>query len=427
MSLPLRNCIIGVDTPILTTKGYIPRVFFNNSATNLVVKPVKNMLEYLLPIYTYIDIPNANSDKITAMYNNVRNIVLNYVGGDLSKDTVVYTKNATDAINMLSNAFRQESPDKVVLTTKMEHMANYLPYKENMNTVLINLTPEGLIDMADYRLKLEEYKGRVKLVAVTGASNVTGVVPDFYEMARLAHEYGAMIIVDIVQLLQHRPFTMKPHSDPEHIDFVAFSAHKCYTGLDGGALVGNADFLNKYFPIEFGAGITKYIDDEKVIYSNMPTKYETGYPDILGIISMGEALKFLSCVGLDNIANYEKKLYEYLIYKLKEVPGIKIYVENSPQVKIPYVAFNIDSIYFKTVASKLGYDYGIEVTSGVVGSNMYVQFLLGISNEEAYALYESGKGYGVVRVTLAFYNTFYEIDRLAYALKEIVKSNNLIV
>lgn len=418
-NLNLKNFIIGANTPIETTMGLTQRVYFNNSATTLILKPAMQKFLSLLPIYTYVNVPSSNSELITKMYEETRDVILEIVDGDPNKDIAIFTKNSTEAINILAAVFRQDDPDQVVLSTTMEHLANYLPYEERMQTELIKIGENGNIDLEDYVLKLEKYQGRVKLVAVTGASNITGVIPPYYEMARLAHKYGAKIFVDVVQVVQHLPFTMKPHNCEDHIDFVAFSAHKAYTGLDGGTLVGPFNFLEKYLPLDFGSGITKFIDNSQIIYSDPPKKYETGYPDVLGIITMSTALQFLMKVGLDNIAIYERRLYKYLLRRMQEVPGITIYDDNSPFVGIPYISFNLKGISFKTVASKLGLDYGIEIGNGRLGADLYVQFLLGLSNEEAFEAYISGKGYGVNRVSLGMYNTFEEIDCFICALKKI--------
>ncbi|MCM1990097.1 aminotransferase class V-fold PLP-dependent enzyme [Oceanirhabdus seepicola] len=418
-NLNLKKYIIGANTPIETTTGFTPRVYFNNSATTLILKPAMEKFCSLLPIYTYIDVPSSNSEIITKMYEETRDVILELVGGDPNKDIAIFTKNSTEAINVLAQVFFQDAPDQVVLSTTMEHLANYLPYKTRMQTELIKIGENGNIDLDDYVSKLEKYQGRVKLVTVTGASNVTGVIPPYYTMARLAHKYGAKIFVDVVQVIQHFPFTMKPHDCEAHIDFVAFSAHKAYSGLDGGALVGPFNFLKKYLPLDFGSGITKFIDSSQIIYSDPPKKYEAGYPDVLGIITMRAALQFLMKVGLANIDKYERRLYKYLLCKMKEVPSIKIYDDNSPFVGIPYISFNLKGISFKTVASKLGLDYGIEIGKGTVGADLYVQFLLGLSNEEAFEAYNSGKGYGVVRISLGMYNTFEEIDYFICALKKI--------
>jgi len=419
MNLDLKKYIIGPNTPIETTKGLTPRVYFNNSATTLILKPAMKKFYSLLPIYTYVDVPSSNSELITKMYEQTRDVILEMVGADLNKDVAIFTKNSTEAMNVLAEVFLEDDPEQVVLSTTMEHLANYLPYKARMQTELITIGENGNIDLEDYILKLEKYQGKVKLVAVTGASNITGVVPKYYEMARLAHQYGAKIFVDIVQVIQHLPFTMKPHSNEEHIDFVAFSAHKAYSGLDGGALIGPYGFLEKYLPLDFGSGITKFIDSSRIIYADPPKKYETGYPDVLGVITMSVALQFLMKVGLNNIAKYEIRLYKYLLYRMQEVPGITIYDNNSPFVRIPYISFTLEGIGFSTVARKLGLDHGIEIGNGKLGADLYVQSLLGLSNKEAYKRYRSGEGYGVNRVSLGMYNTFEEIDIFIDALKKI--------
>lgn len=414
--------VIGANTVINTNKGCRKRIYFDNGATTLIFKAIEEKINSLYPEYTYIELPNYNSAKITEMYNESREIVKEYLGADKERDISIDVKNATDGINIFANAIFQEDPNQIVLTTKMEHLANYLPYKEKLRTELIEVTPQGNIDLEDYKEKLELYKGKVKYVCVTAASNVTGIITPFYEMARLAHEYGARIFVDIVQLLQHRKFSMKPYNSPEHIDFVAFSAHKCYAGLDGGALIGPSEFFDKYKPLEFGASITKFVNSKSVIYDDSPGKYEAGYPDVLGTICMGTALKTINSIGINRICSIEKQLYWYLLKELKTIPNIKIYGIDSRAVGIPFISFNIKNIPSGKIAEILGYDYGIELAGGKFGADIYVQTLLGFTDEEAYRQYSSGKKYGVVRVSLGFYNTFNEIDELINALKYIVDS-----
>lgn len=418
-SLNLKDYIIGANSLIDTVNGVVPRIYFNNASTTLMLKPVNERLQELLPAYTYTRITNRNSDVLTDMYEEVRDIVLEIVGGDYIEDQVIYTKNATSSINLLSELLYQEDKEQIVLSTKMEHLSNYLPYKVKLNTELIELNKDGTIDMCDYENKLIKYKGKVKLVAVTGASNITGICPPIYLMAKLAHKYGARIFVDIVQLVQHKPFSMKDHNCDEHIDFVAFSSHKCYSGLECGVLVGSRNFFKKFKPLEYGSGITKFVSSEKIILSRGTERFETGYRDLLGVIIMGEALNFLMGVGLDIIAEYERNLYNYLVDKLKEVPNIIIYERNNRNSGVPCVAFNFKQISFKELANELGYVHGIEVGEGKLGADLYVQFLLGINDEEAFKVFNSSSEYGIVRASLSMYNSCEEIDRFILSLKEI--------
>lgn len=412
----LRNCFYGTDTPIPTRYGTTSRVYLNNAATPLVAKPAIEELCNILPIYSYGNEANALSAQLTAKYNEVRDIVKDFIGADASLDTVIYTNNTTSAINILSEIYYEHDPNQIILTTRMEHMANYLPFREKMKTLAVGLTPEGNVDMKDYAAKLKQYRGQIKLVAVTGASNITGIIPPFYDMAAMAHSYGAKIFVDAVQLVQHKSFTMKPHDDASHIDFVSFDGHKFYTGQSGGVLVGDRAFLDQYKPLMFGAGITEFVSSSKIIYKGSPERYEAGYPDFLGIISWGAAIRFLNEIGMKNVEEWEQGLYWHLISRLSQIPNLILYGDIYSNTRIPFVAFNLKSMSYKTLANHLGFGYGIDIASGTCGANLYVQDLLGLTDEEAFSLYQSGEGYGIVRASIGLFNNYEDIDRLADAL-----------
>lgn len=416
---PWRNVFYGTDTPMRTSRGFLPRVYLNNGATPQIAKPVIEDFLRWLPRYAYDNELNMISRDMKTAYNEVRRVVLDYIGGDPERDTVIYTPTTTTAINLLGHIMRQYDPGQVIITTRLEHMANYLPWRENFEISLVRITPYGNVDMEDYRRKLEQYRGRVKLVAVAGASNITGVIPPFYEMARLAHAYGARIFLDAVQLVQHKPFAMKPHGDPEHIDFLSFDGHKCYTGQSGGVLVGPKDFLDLWHPMIYGAGITDFVSTSQIVYRTAPERYEAGYPDFLGILSLGSALRFLQKVGMHQIVQYESGLYEHLVKGLWEIPGILLYGTGDPACHAPFVAFNLKGVPFQLLAKCLGDEYGIAVASGTSGANLYVQDLLGLTDSQAYALYQSGHNYGLVRATIGLFNSCTDVDRLIDALKRI--------
>lgn len=412
--------IEGANIPVKTTDGEMTkRIYFNNAATTLALRPVMKKVNANVPFLTYTDAPCPLGERNTIHYEEVRQIILDYVGGDVNKDSVIYVKNATEGINLLSDLFYQEDPDQVVITTAMEHMANYLPFVSRFKTAIVGVTKIGELDLDDLEYKLKKNKGKVKLVTVTAASNVTGITPPIYEIAKLVHKYGARILVDAVQLIQHRPLSMKPYDDDEHLDFVVFSAHKCYTPFDGGALIGPYDFFKEYHPYVDGSGTTKFISSEKIILADPPKRYEAGYPDIFGVMAMGKAFNFLKKVGLDNIADYEKKLLIYAQSKMWEVPKIKIYAQNSCHINIPIISFNVDGIYHTEVGRYLGYNHGVEVGAGTVGADVYVQALMGVSPQKAYEQYVKGKSVGLVRISLGMYNTVSEIDGFVDALKDI--------
>ena len=420
MNFNYSDCVVGSNTPICTNHGFRNRIYFNNGATALVLKEVLNKINNLYPFYTYINVNNYNSNQITAMYFEARDVIKNYIGADINKDTVIYIKNATLGINIFANILTQMDKDQVILTTKMEHMANYLPYAKRLNTVLIDVLPDGNIDLEDYKNKLELYKGKVKFVCVTAASNITGIIPPFYTMAKLAHQYGAKIFVDAVQLIPHKPFDMKPHNSPEHIDFLVFSGHKFYSGLYGGALVGPTEFFDQYLPIEYGSSMTEFVNTKKIILKDSPSRYEAGYPNIVGIIAMGTSLKFISRIGINNIEKVESSLYKHLLDGLKQIPNIILYGTEANAPYIPFISFNFRGIHHSTISKILGYDYGVEIASGKNAADIYVQTLLGLTDEQAYELYLRDIDYGVLRVSLGFYNTHEEIDCFLKILRSVV-------
>ncbi|WP_242269027.1 aminotransferase class V-fold PLP-dependent enzyme [Bacillus cereus group sp. BfR-BA-01352] len=420
MNFNYSGCVVGNNTQICTNYGCRNRIYFNNGATALILKEVLNKINNLYPFYTYTNVNNYNSNQITTMYLEVKDIIKKYIGADVNKDTVIYVKNATLGINIFANILTQIDKDQVVLTTKMEHMANYLPYAARLKTVLIDVLPDGNIDLEDYKNKLELYKGKIKFVCVTAASNITGIVTPIYTIAKIAHQYSAKIFVDAVQLIQHKPFDMKPHDSPEHIDFLVFSSHKIYSGLDGGALVGPSQFFNQYLPLEYGASISEFVNTKKIILKDSPSRYEAGYPNIVGVIAMGTALKFISRIGINNIERIERSLYKHLLDGLREIPNIILYGTEANASHIPFISFNFKGIHPFTISQILGYDYGIEIASGKNAADIYIQTLFGLTDKQVYELYLRNIDYGVLRVSLGFYNTHEEIDCFLKILRLVV-------
>lgn len=418
--MDLSEYIEGANLKVKTKNGEtVKRIYFNNSATPLVLKNVVDNLNFEIPWLTYINAPGIISEKNTLEYENVRHTILKLIDGDKEKDSVIYVKSATEGINLLAEFFKKENSNKLVITTAMEHMANYLPFKVNFPTKVVGITEKGELDLCQLENMLKNNAGNVSLVTVTGASNVTGITTPIYEIARMAHKYGAKILVDIVQVIQHKPFSMMPYECDEHIDFIVFSGHKCYSPLNGGALVGPKSFFEKFTPALYGSGSTKFVFDDKIIYANIPQRFEAGYPEYFGTLAMGKALNTLNKIGLSRISRYERELFLYTKEELKKIPNVIIYGDKSNNVIIPNISFNISNMYYKDVAKYLVNNFGIETGAGLVGADIYVQRLLGISPKEAYIRFMRENPVGLVRISLGMYNTFDEIDRFIYAIKTL--------
>lgn len=418
----IRNYFIGVNSPIRTENNiYRERVYLNSAATGLPLRNVVNKINKLLPYYTFYETDSYAGLKLTDEYEHVRNIALDYVKANKLENTAIFVKSSTYAINLLAEIMLQNNPNSVVLSAAINGLPSYLPFKNRFQTDFIGFTATGNVNLNELEQKLISYAGKVKLVTITAASNITGITPAIYEAAKLAHKYGAKIFVDTTQYLQHKPFNIKPNSADNHIDFIAFSAHKYYSPYNSGVLIGPASYLEMFCPPNTGSYITNFVSTEKIIYKDSPFKYETGYANVLAVIAMGEALNSLNFIGLNKIMQYEKKLYDYTINKLQEIDRVFIYGLASNEVNIPIISFNVKGSNNRKVASDLGYKYGIIIGSGNLSSDIYIQYLQGLSPQEAYKLYLKAEYQSVCRVSLAFYNTKSEIDRFVEALKIIIK------
>jgi selenocysteine lyase/cysteine desulfurase len=413
LAYTLRQLVMDVSTLIPTQNGTLNSINFDNAGTTPPFKSVIREIEKYSPWYKYISDKSEKAKLLSELYEEGRVSIMNFVNADLNNDTVVYTKNTTEAINILSNVIcpcPQSCDSKpVIITSYMEHLSDYLPWKYRCDNVLVRLLSDGRLDIEDLEKKLIEYQGRVKLVAITGASNVTGYVTPIDEIARLAHMYGAEFLADSAQLIQHRTIDMNPQDARARIDYIAFSAHKTYAPFFTGALVGNKEILDKGLPLCFGAGITKLATDTEVILKQAPTRYEAGSNNILGSIALSVAIQTMIQTGMGDIRKHESSLLSYAINALKENPKLVLYGDTEYlEDRIPIVSFNVIDKSHEEVAKYLYDGYGIIAKNGYCGADLYVRKLT-----------ENSPFDGVARVSMALYNQDFEIDRLIKALEKI--------
>ncbi len=239
LPVDLRPEIVGVDQAAPLLDGsQVTYVNLDNAASTPSLRYVKDKMDEALVYYSSVHRGTGFKSLLsTQLYEQAREIVLDFVGADRQQDVVIFCKNTTDALNKLANRFPFQ-PGDMVLTTAMEHHSNDLPWRAKAQVIHSGLNPDGSLDMHDFTANLERYSGKIKLVAVTGASNVSGFLNPIHDIAELAHRHGAMIVADCAQLLPHRKIDMQPFGSPRHLDFIAFSAHKVYAPLGSGGLVG---------------------------------------------------------------------------------------------------------------------------------------------------------------------------------------------
>ncbi|HHV63906.1 MAG TPA: aminotransferase class V-fold PLP-dependent enzyme [Peptococcaceae bacterium] len=429
--LDYRDLVVGVDSLVELANGKkIKGINFDNAATTPPFKAVMEEISRFAPYYASIHRGAGYKARISSTrYEEARNIVKSFVGADKEKDIVIFVKNATEAINKVANRLAQKSEASseqekdVILSTTMEHHSNDLPWRNKYLVDYIAVDECGRLVWKDFHAKLEKYKGRVKLVTVTGASNVTGYVNPVHRLAELAHKYGAKILVDGSQLIPHMPFEMKAYSSGKHIDFLVFSAHKMYAPFGVGVLIGPKDFFNEGEPDYPGGGTVRAVTHEQVIWNDPPAKEEAGTPNLMGVVALASAIRTLRDIGMKNVYRHEQALTKQLCNGLKKISCIEAYCIDDEQERVGIVSFNMKGIYHEKLAAMLAGEAGIAVRSGCFCAHPYVITLLGITPDQQQKIINNPLAAkpGMVRVSFGIYNNHEEVEKLLEILQEIAK------
>ncbi|MCI7554853.1 MAG: cysteine desulfurase [Tenericutes bacterium] len=336
------------------------------------------------------------SYKVDVEYENARKTVAEFIGADT--DEIVFTSGDTASLNYIATGFFDnllEAGDEIIITNA-EHASNVLPWFRlaNKHDLKINYIP---LD-SNLHVTLENLKTvvtpKTKVIAIAEITNVVGDVRPIKEITDFAHENNIFVVVDGAQSVPHKSVNVKETG----IDFLAFSGHKMCGPTGIGVLYAKRELLNNIEPLILGGGMNESFDNENEIYlKEIPHRLEAGTPNIAGAIGLGEAVKYLSNIGMDKIAIYEQKLKEYLTNKLKQIPYINIVNEEADS---GIIAFNVEGIFSQDVAYYLN-KYNICVRAG---------------NHCAKILKKSIGVKNTVRVSLYFYNTYEELDALVELL-----------
>jgi len=421
----IRSFVVGLDEPVELADGTRrPLINFDNAATTPALIPVMEEVNRKLLMYGSIGRGfSQKSDASTDLYQETRHTVLSFVGLDPYEDydyTCFYVNNTTDGLNKLASALITDGED-LVLATRMEHHSNDLSWRERCRMIYAEVDEQGRIRYDEIERLLKE--NPVKLVAVTAASNVTGYITDVHRVAKLAHRYGAMIVVDGAQIVAHRAFSMKGDTPEENIDFFVFSAHKMYSPYGGGAVVGLRSVLSEHIPQFYGGGMIQIVGDDSVNFRDPPELYEAGSPNYPGIVGMGTAMKILKEVGFDAIEAHEQKLIRRMIDGLKRFDNVVVYgdTENIGD-RVGVVTFNCTDVNSYFLAMKLTELGGIATRRGAFCAHPYVWRLLGIPDSQLVEFQECGDSGtpGMIRVSFGIYNTEEEVDEFLRVLAEAI-------
>jgi len=406
--MPFNVNEIRKDFPILQreTSDGVPLVYLDSTATSQ--KP----LVVIEAMNDYYRRSNANihrgvhtlAEEATAMYEGAREKIAKFINAPSARQ-VIYTRNTTESINLVAYSWARANlrvGDLVVLT-EMEHHSNLVPWhilqaERGIELDFIPVTADGLLDLDAYRSLLSRSP---KLVSFTHMSNVLGTINPAVEIIRMAHEAGAITLVDAAQSVPH----LKVDVRQLDADFLAFSAHKMCGPTGIGALFGKADLLEKMPPFLGGGDMIKEVKLRSFRSNSLPHKFEAGTPAIAEAVGFGAAVDYLNSVGMDNIAAHEHEITGYALERLEEIPGVKV-LGPDVQHKGGVAAFTLGGVHPHDVAQILDKD-GIAVRAG---------------HHCAQPLHEKFGIPATSRASFYLYNTKEEVDLLVngiYKVKEL--------
>ena len=374
-------------------------IYFDNGATTM--KP-QVVIDEVIDYYSNYTANSHRGDydnslKVDIKYEEVRTKVKNFINCSSEKE-IVFTSGTTDSLNMVVFGYMKyylKAGDEVLIT-KAEHASNILPWLELEKELGIKV---NYIPLDNHLVTLENIKesinDRTKVISLAHVTNVLGDTRPIEEIGRLCKERNILFVVDGAQSVPH----MKVDVKKLNIDFLAFSAHKMLGPTGVGVLYGKEELLENMKPIRVGGGMNAtFTSTGEVEYKSLPTRLEAGTPNIAGVIGMGKAIDYLENIGMDNITKHERKLKEYFLEKVKDIPEVIIYNKDIPGC---LVAFNIDGVFSQDTAVYLNH-YHICVRAG---------------NHCAKILKEDLLVKNTCRISFYLYNTIEEIDKLIEVLK----------
>ena len=375
-----------------------PLVYLDSSATSQ--KPI-SVIE---AVDEYYRLHNSNvhrgvhtlGSRATDLYEGAREKVRRFINAKSTAE-IIFNRGTTTGLNLVAHSYGLDNvtADDEIVITPMEHHSNIIPWQQvakrtGATLKYIPLQEDGTISLDDVK---KTVTNKTKIVAVAHVSNVLGTINPVKEIAKIAHEHGAIIVVDGAQSAPHMQIDVQELD----CDFYAFSGHKMCAPTGIGVLYGKRDLLEKMEPIEFGGEMIDFVEKYDSTWKELPWKFEGGTPIIAGAIGLGAAIDFLTEVGFDNITKHEEKLAAYALERLREVDGLTVY---GPEKRAALVTFNLGDIHPHDVSTVLDSE-GIAIRAGHHCAQVLMKWL----NVSATA-----------RASMYLYNTEEDIDRLVEGL-----------
>ena len=422
-----RELFNGIEVPVKLIDGEsVCPINFDNAATTPPLKKVDEFIYENMMMYGSVGRGGHKSSYCTKAYEVSREEVLDFFGLTPNDGyEVIYVKNTTEGINLLATLLCNRNHNKI-LTTRMEHHANDLPWRNVAQPFYAEVDENtGKLEIDTLEDRLKKAQGTIKYVSVTGASNVTGYITPIHEIAKLVHQYGAKLIVDAAQLVAHREINIKGKTKDENIDFLVFSGHKMYAPFGSGVVIASKQMLEECPPFLKGGGTVSFVLDNDVYYKDTPYKDEAGTPNFLGVMAVVAAMTVLKKISFEAIQAHEEILRNHLLLGLKQISKVILYGDYLEQNRVGVIPFNIQGMHQDKVGEFLQDKRGIAVRTGCFCAQPYVMRLLGIDNEERYKYLVNPKleKPGMVRASFGLYNTIEEVDEFLNVIEMMVAHN----
>ncbi len=419
--------LVGDGLPVACADGTKrPYLSLDAAASTSALGPVLTRVEEFLPWYSSVHRGAGHKSQVaTGAYEQARAAALAFAGrtgrpdgrGD---DVAIICRNTTEALNHLAYRLRLARHD-VVVTTVAEHHANLLPWSRIATCRYVECGRDGTFGADDVVSVLNQHPAP-RLLAITGASNITGWMPPLAEIIAAAHDRDITVVVDAAQLAPHRPL-------PADADFVAWSGHKMYAPFGAGVLVGPRSAFTEGDPFLVGGGAVDLVDLDEVLWTDPPEREEAGSPNVVGAVALHAAIRTLTDIGWPALTSHERRIGRSLREGLASIPGVRLLGPDADAETLPVATFTVEGVPHALAAARLAAEEAIGVRHGCFCAHPYLMRLLGLSREQVLRYRDEVRHGdhsampGAVRASAGLNTTGDDITRLLDAVARIARGD----
>jgi selenocysteine lyase/cysteine desulfurase len=405
---PVR-CVDGAERPYLSLDA---------AASTAALESVVASVREFVPWYSSVHRGAGHKSQVsTRAYEEARAAALAFAGRGPDDDHVaIICRNTTEALNHLAHSLRL-APDDVVVTTVAEHHANLLPWSRAATCRYVECGSDGTFGVSDVESALDQ-RPSPRLLAITGASNITGWMPPLPEIIAAAHDRNIPVVVDAAQLASHRPL-------PAGADFLAWSGHKMYAPFGAGVLTGPRRVFTDGDPFLVGGGAVDLVQLDEVLWAVPPDREEAGSPNVTGAVALHAAIDTLTAIGWPTLTGHERRIAAALRRGLAAIPGVSLLGPSPYADTLPVATFNVEGIPHGLVAARLAAEEAIGVRNGCFCAHPYLMRLLGHTSEhvnryrEQLSRGDRSQMPGAVRASAGLNTSEQDVQRLLYAVARI--------